>query len=824
MVFAPFKKIISALRFQPVHAADDEKSDAEIGVAETEAEPVISETSSNIKSLAELLNEAEAPAQETSAPSELIDEQPDILEDVPAVQAEFFNAQPGIPIDAGETPPELTDVQPDVPIEAAETPPELMDAQPDVSIEAAETPPELIDEQSDIPVDKEQQKLHTNALRFANGRTGLIGLFRQIRDMASSAVSGVSKGFNRFKKSTSKGKSKLDISKDMKRALSSDDEKAPDIGPTEIVQSDEEKADPGAGSNGSDGRMKPGRRPPARPSKIKTGSVKDEGETVTEAPPLDKAAAKKAKEKEKAAAKKAKDNEKKAAKKAKTEAKIAAKKAKDDAKKAIKDAEAAALAEKNPKKAAKRAVQAAKKEAKSAAKDAKKKAKPDKSSSKTAKASAKAAKKAKKAENKKPKLTQEEKFQLKLEKQAANHEKKIAKFERKAQRIDSKLEKKREKKEVVQTRHNEQKSVKKEQKRIQKDRKREIKKQKKYWLERGVGRAKKNLSIIALVVLIIAALGTSTTFLYKSDRVNIPILNHAVNIIADSPVMSVVKFLEKPARMVAEYATSYITHLIQGEPKIEDMYFFEAAKMERYEAFREANPDMSVDEIVWRVNAGVDLKFYQDIDRVTDFSKQPILINKFHGLRADYEPRDLRTIPGSVMMRAGADAVEAFTRMQADAAAEDLNITVASAYRSFEYENLLYNPNVSDTREMPNNRLARPGFSENQTGLAFDLSVDGGRMYDFAGTPEAAWIAENAEKYGFILRYPSGQEDVTGFRPQSWHIRYVGDDVIAVMRENDIETLEEYCVKFVDHKPGDTPEKPERTSDSSMTEGTEGPI
>jgi hypothetical protein len=97
-------------------------------------------------------------------------------------------------------------------------------------------------------------------------------------------------------------------------------------------------------------------------------------------------------------------------------------------------------------------------------------------------------------------------------------------------------------------------------------------------------------------------------------------------------------------------------------------------------------------------------------------------------------------------------------------------------------------------------------------------------MYDFADTPEAAWIAENAENFGFILRYPEGAEDVTGVRYQPWHIRYVGDDVIKTMRENNIGTLEEYCVKFVEHKPGDKPEEAEAVRDSSMTEGTNGPI
>jgi D-alanyl-D-alanine carboxypeptidase len=330
-----------------------------------------------------------------------------------------------------------------------------------------------------------------------------------------------------------------------------------------------------------------------------------------------------------------------------------------------------------------------------------------------------------------------------------------------------------------------------------------------------------------LVILIIAALASSTTFLYKSDRVNIPILNNAVRTVANSPVMAVMKFLDKPVHIAIQYASipvAYVMHLIQGEPKIEDMYFFEADKMERYAAFQEANPDMPVDEVVWRVNAGVDLNLYQDPVRITDFSKTPLLINKFHNVSAEYVPQGMVPIPGSVLMRANPDAVAAFIRLREAAEQENLNITVVSAYRSFEYEGLLYNPNTSDTREKLDNFLSRPGFSENQSGLALDLSVDNGRMYDFVGTPEAAWVAENAGKFGFILRYPAGQEDVTGVRHQPWHIRYVGEDIVKTMQENNIETLEEYCVKFVDHKPGDTPEKPEAARDSSMTEDTNGPI
>jgi D-alanyl-D-alanine carboxypeptidase len=832
MAFVPFEKIISFLKFSAVYAADDTEispdaptfdatasADAENGAVETKTAPA--ERSTRIKSLDELFasetDSDETAESDTSGDTEIQDEVQEI---------EREESEPAAEEQSGELTPD-TEIQDEVQETAREEAEQEPEEQADESVfdGRAEQPDEI-----PFDADKEQKKLHDRALRFANGRTGVLGLFRQFKEAILIAGAVAAKVFVSPKKTTPKTKTKFNVSKDVERAFSNDDEKASaaeseESGePTVDIAPSDEQFD---SAKDIETKKKPSRKPSAKAAKIVSGSAKSADDTKTGAPPLDKAAAKKEKEKEKAAAKKIKDAEKKAAKKAKDDAKKVEKQAKEEAKKAVKEAKEAAFAEKNPKKAAKRAEQSAKKEASKASKDAKKKVKPDKGVSKAAKAASRAAKKAKKEENKKPKLTKEEKFQLKLDKQAAKHEKRIARFEKKALRINQRLEKKQGKREVLQERKDERKSILKEQRRIRKERKRELKKQKKYWLERGVGRAGRNASIILLVVLIVAALSTGTTFLYKSDSVDIPILNKAVQTVADSPVMSVINFLDKPVHVAMEYAAipvSYLIHVIQGEPKIEDMYFFEADKLERYDAFKETHPDMSSDEIVWRVNAGVDLNFYQDPVRILDFSKQPILINKFHTVRSEFVPDNMMPIPGSVLMQANTDAVEAFTRMKTDAAAENLNITVASAYRSFEYENLLYNPITSDTRQNPDSLLARPGFSENQTGLALDLSADGGRMYDFAGTPEADWVAKNAGNYGFILRYPDGQEDVTGFRYQPWHIRYVGDDVVKTMRENDIITLEEYCIKFVDHRPGDTPEKAERPADSSMTEGTDGPI
>jgi D-alanyl-D-alanine carboxypeptidase len=434
----------------------------------------------------------------------------------------------------------------------------------------------------------------------------------------------------------------------------------------------------------------------------------------------------------------------------------------------------------------------------------------------------KAAKKQKKAENKKPKLTKEEKIALKFEKEQAKHEKKLAKFERHATKIEAKLNKKSEKKEALLERKNEKKAQKREFVDIKKTRRLEIKKQREYWLERGVGRVKRRVTRVLAAILMLTLLTGGGVALYKSQL--IPPYNNLINIAANSPLKVIPAALDKPVKYIASCAGASIvrlTEIIKGKPKLEDLYYFEADKAERYAAFQEAHPDMPVDEIAWRVNAGADLFLYEDPIAISDFSIKPLVVNKFNNLSPVFKPTNLVFIPGT-QMQADKDAYAAFERMQQDAALQNINLSVASAYRSFEYQSVLYNPSVGDTRENLQSRIARPGFSEHQTGLAFDVAVTGGRLSEFEGSPEEEWLKRNAEKYGFMMRYTKELEDVTGFRDEPWHIRYVGGDLITSMKENNIKTLEEYKVKFIDHKPGDTPEKQEK--DDLGKENTNGPI
>ena len=137
------------------------------------------------------------------------------------------------------------------------------------------------------------------------------------------------------------------------------------------------------------------------------------------------------------------------------------------------------------------------------------------------------------------------------------------------------------------------------------------------------------------------------------------------------------------------------------------------------------------------------------------------------------------------------ETLDAFNNMKSDAQALGLNLYISSGYRSYSYQENLYNNYVAqDGKEEADTYSARPGHSEHQTGLAFDLNtIDD----SFAYTAEGKWVAENCYKYGLILRYPKGKETQTGYQYESWHLRYVGKELAEKLYNNgDWITLEEH--------------------------------
>ena len=133
----------------------------------------------------------------------------------------------------------------------------------------------------------------------------------------------------------------------------------------------------------------------------------------------------------------------------------------------------------------------------------------------------------------------------------------------------------------------------------------------------------------------------------------------------------------------------------------------------------------------------------------------------------------------------------AYNLMKEAASKDNINLFISSGFRSYANQNDLYNNYVSrDGKAAADTYSARPGYSEHQTGLAFDvIKADS----SFDNTPEAKWLSQNCYKYGFIIRYPNGKSNVTGYKYESWHVRYVGKDLANKLYNNgDWITLEEY--------------------------------
>ena len=174
-------------------------------------------------------------------------------------------------------------------------------------------------------------------------------------------------------------------------------------------------------------------------------------------------------------------------------------------------------------------------------------------------------------------------------------------------------------------------------------------------------------------------------------------------------------------------------------------------------------------------------------------------LDKDHRLSPDCVPGGIVALPES-MTYGGAQYLTSTTlaAMQTlfDAAAKaGYVLTVNSGYRSYDDQVYTYNYWVqTQGRDYADRTSARPGHSEHQLGTTADVGTDGHVLEDFSGTPAAAWLAANSWTYGFIVSYPPGEESVTGYAPEPWHIRYVGVGVAASVHASGL-TLHEYLLR-----------------------------
>jgi len=220
--------------------------------------------------------------------------------------------------------------------------------------------------------------------------------------------------------------------------------------------------------------------------------------------------------------------------------------------------------------------------------------------------------------------------------------------------------------------------------------------------------------------------------------------------------------------------------------------FFDEGRAERYEAFAAISPHLAFDDVIWMVNVDLDKTPYEDTGEVPDPLSVTALVTKHFNLPEGFSPPDLVYI-GQSMMRE--EAASAMNDMISAAADEGHHLWVQSGYRSFSIQVGLYAQySARDGEEGADRYSARPGHSEHQTGLVADLNT----ITDaFGDTPEGMWAADNCWYFGFIVRYTEENSDVTLYKSEPWHLRYIGREAATAMHDLDILSFEEYWAKYL---------------------------
>lgn len=235
---------------------------------------------------------------------------------------------------------------------------------------------------------------------------------------------------------------------------------------------------------------------------------------------------------------------------------------------------------------------------------------------------------------------------------------------------------------------------------------------------------------------------------------------------------------------------------------LEEFYSISYARVENYDRYLKYMDEEREDEetTVLHVNLNLDIPDYEQAVEVVKFSTD-MFVNKHHYLDKDFKVDDLVTVDskytvGNEKIQANREAYNAFVSMLKDGEKEDMHFLINSCYRSYEDQEETWNTYkglYGDNYVLK--YVAKPGFSEHQTGLGFDIASTTSNV--FVDSKESKWLFDNAYKYGFIYRYPKGLESITGYNYESWHYRYVGKKIAKYIEDHNI-TFDEYYVRFLD--------------------------
>ena len=163
------------------------------------------------------------------------------------------------------------------------------------------------------------------------------------------------------------------------------------------------------------------------------------------------------------------------------------------------------------------------------------------------------------------------------------------------------------------------------------------------------------------------------------------------------------------------------------------------------------------------------------------------LVNRQHAISRYYAPKTRKVNGPGMSQTMRADAAAALEEMFAAAKEDGINLSIVSGYRSYSKQSTIYGRKKAESGQEAADRVsARPGTSEHQLGLAMDVARRGSTQLNtsFGETKEGQWVAANAHRFGFVVRYLQDYEHVTGYMYEPWHVRYVGVEHAQALYES----------------------------------------
>lgn len=249
--------------------------------------------------------------------------------------------------------------------------------------------------------------------------------------------------------------------------------------------------------------------------------------------------------------------------------------------------------------------------------------------------------------------------------------------------------------------------------------------------------------------------------------------------------------------------TSFIKHDYEAKRISEflKLPYYRLENTERYIAYDDHKK--AVKDIVRDINVGLDYKFYTHVDTVENVTDLQVLVNKYHKLPDRYVPENMVKVSSvcaldedngctTTDIKVRKEAADAFSQLVAAANKKGFQLKAISGFRDYDYQKSLYDTNLKlYGREYADSYFTRPSFSEHNTGLAIDVTINHHDYTELQSNQYYDWLLKHLADYGFILRYPKEFEHVTGISYESWHIRYVGKEIAENIQKRNI-SFDEY--------------------------------